>query len=86
MTVTKMPGTTISDNTIVDFYKKQVQKLIFIRTNNAQAAAAISKGIQPWAVMISVSAIVALEDCTIIVSNVPIIRNRSTDANPASVY
>ncbi len=36
--VTKMPGTTISDNTVVDFYKKEVQKLSFKRTLNAQAA------------------------------------------------
>lgn len=36
--VTKMPGTTISDNTVVDFYKKEVQKLSFKRTLSAQAA------------------------------------------------
>lgn len=42
--VIKMPGTTISDNTIVNFYEKQVRKLIFIRTDNTKAAAAISKG------------------------------------------
>lgn len=44
MSVTKMPGTTISDNNIVAFYKRQVEKLIFIRTDNTKAAAAISKG------------------------------------------
>ncbi|MCE7995506.1 MAG: hypothetical protein HEP71_26240 [Roseivirga sp.] len=36
--VTKMPGTTISDNTVVDFYKREVQKLSFKRTLSAQAA------------------------------------------------
>jgi outer membrane biosynthesis protein TonB len=36
--VTKMPGTTISDNTVVEFYKKEVQKLSFKRTVGAQAA------------------------------------------------
>lgn len=36
--VTKMPGTTISDNTVVEFYKKEVQKLSFKRTLSAQAA------------------------------------------------
>lgn len=36
--VTKMPGTTISDNTVVEFYKKEVQKLSFKRTLSAQAS------------------------------------------------
>jgi len=44
MSVTKMPGTTISDNNVVAFYKRQVEKLIFIRTDNSKAASAISKG------------------------------------------
>lgn len=37
--VTKKPGTTISDNTVVEFYKKEVQKLSFKRTLSAQALA-----------------------------------------------
>lgn len=42
--VIKLPGTTISDNTVVNFYEKQVRKLIFIRTDKTKAAANISKG------------------------------------------
>ncbi|KYG73044.1 hypothetical protein [Roseivirga echinicomitans] len=42
--VTKIPGTTISDNTIIEFYKKQVEKLAFIQTNPSKMAANISKG------------------------------------------
>ena len=42
--VSVLPGTTISDNTIVDFYKKQVLKLSFIQTNASNAPAPISKG------------------------------------------
>ncbi len=37
-------GTTISDNTIVEFYKKQVLKLSFIQTDASKAPAPISKG------------------------------------------
>lgn len=44
LTATIIPGTTISDNTIVEFYKKQVLQLNFIQTNPAKAPAAISKG------------------------------------------
>lgn len=42
--VTKIPGTTISDNTIIEFYKKQVEKLAFIQTDPSKMAANISKG------------------------------------------
>ena len=42
--VSVLPGTTISDNTIVEFYKKQVLKLSFIQTNASNAPAPISKG------------------------------------------
>lgn len=42
--VYKIPGTTISDNNVIAFYEKQVRKLIFIRTDTKNAAAAISKG------------------------------------------
>ncbi|MBO6761051.1 MAG: hypothetical protein JJ909_08785, partial [Roseivirga sp.] len=42
--VTVVPGTTISDNTIVDFYKKQVLELRFIQTDASKAPAAVSKG------------------------------------------
>lgn len=44
LSVTKKPGTTISDNTVIAFYKRQVEKLIFIRTDTKNAAPAISKG------------------------------------------
>ena len=44
LSVTKKPGTTISDNTVIAFYKRQVEKLIFIRTDTKNAASAISKG------------------------------------------
>jgi len=42
--VSVLPGTTISNNTIVEFYKKQVRKLSFIQTNASNAPAPISKG------------------------------------------
>lgn len=42
--VIKIPGTTISDNTIIEFYKKQVEKLAFIQTDPSKLAANISKG------------------------------------------
>ena len=42
--VTIIPGTTISDNTIVEFYRKQVLQLSFIQTDPSKAPAAISKG------------------------------------------
>ena len=42
--VVRAPGTTISDGNVINFYRKQVQKLIFIRKANTEAAAAISKG------------------------------------------
>ncbi len=42
--VSVIPGTTISDNTIVEFYKKQVQKLRFVQLDPSKAPAAISKG------------------------------------------
>ncbi len=42
--VSVLPGTTISDNTIVEFYKKQVLKLSFIQTDGSKAPAPISKG------------------------------------------
>lgn len=42
--VSIIPGTTISDNTIVDFYKKQVLELRFMQTDPSKAPAAISKG------------------------------------------
>ncbi|MGW8123114.1 hypothetical protein ACV07N_10695 [Roseivirga echinicomitans] len=42
--VTKIPGTTISDNTIIEFYKKQVEKLTFKQTDPSKMAANISKG------------------------------------------
>ncbi|MBO3697325.1 hypothetical protein [Roseivirga sp. E12] len=44
LTVSVLPGTTISDNTIVEFYKKQVLKLSFIQTDGSKAPAPISKG------------------------------------------
>lgn len=39
-----VPGTTISDNTIVDFYKKQVLGIRFLQTDATKAPAPISKG------------------------------------------
>lgn len=42
--VSTIPGTTISDNTIIEFYKKQVQKLSFVQLDPTKAPAAISKG------------------------------------------
>jgi outer membrane biosynthesis protein TonB len=42
--VTKIPGTTISDNTIIEFYKKQVEKLSFVQTDAKKTAALISRG------------------------------------------
>lgn len=42
--VTKIPGTTISDNTIIEFYKKQVEKLAFIQTDPSKMAANVSRG------------------------------------------
>ena len=42
--VSVIPGTTISDNTIVEFYKKQVKKLHFVQLDPSKAPAAISKG------------------------------------------
>lgn len=44
LNVSVVPGTTISDNTIVEFYKKQVLKLSFTQTDNSKAPAPISKG------------------------------------------
>lgn len=44
LSVAIIPGTTISDNTIVEFYKKQVLELRFIQTDPSKAPAAISKG------------------------------------------
>ncbi len=44
LSVSVIPGTTISDNTIVDFYKKQVLQLSFIQLDPSKTAAAISKG------------------------------------------
>ena len=44
LSVSVIPGTTISDNTIVDFYKKQVLQLRFIQLDPSKTAAAISKG------------------------------------------
>ena len=44
LTVSVVPGTTISDNTIVEFYKKQVLKLSFRQTDTSKAPAPISKG------------------------------------------
>lgn len=44
LSVAVIPGTTISDNTIVDFYKKQVLELKFIQTDLSKAPAAVSKG------------------------------------------
>jgi len=44
LNVSVVPGTTISDNTIVEFYKKQVLKLSFRQTDNSKAPAPISKG------------------------------------------
>ncbi|WP_305983342.1 hypothetical protein [Roseivirga thermotolerans] len=41
---TIIPGTTISDNTVVDFYRKQVLNLKFIQTDMSKAPAPISKG------------------------------------------
>ena len=42
--VTKIPGTTISDNTIIEFYKKQVERLAFIQTDPSKMAANVSRG------------------------------------------
>ena len=42
--VTKIPGTTISDNTIIEFYRKQVQQLRFVQLDPSKTAASISKG------------------------------------------
>lgn len=42
--VSVLPGTTISDNTIVEFYKKQVLELSFLQTDGSKAPAPISKG------------------------------------------
>ena len=42
--VTKIRGSTISDNTIIEFYKKQVWKLVFTRTDPSKMAANISRG------------------------------------------
>uniref|UniRef100_UPI004048CE71 hypothetical protein n=1 Tax=Roseivirga sp. TaxID=1964215 RepID=UPI004048CE71 len=42
--VTKIPGTTISDNTIIEFYKKQVEKLSFVQTDPNKSAALLSRG------------------------------------------
>lgn len=42
--VAVIPGTTISDNTIVEFYKKQVQNLRFVQLDPSKSPAAISKG------------------------------------------
>lgn len=39
-----IPGTTISDNTIVEFYRKQVMRLSFIQIDASKAPAPISKG------------------------------------------
>lgn len=44
LNVSVVPGTTISDNTIVEFYKKQVLKLSFRQTDTSKAPAPISKG------------------------------------------
>lgn len=44
LSVSVIPGTTISDNTIIDFYKKQVQQLNFIQLDPSKSAASISKG------------------------------------------
>ena len=44
LNVSVIPGTTVSDNTIIDFYKKQVQELSFIQLDPSKRAAAISKG------------------------------------------
>lgn len=44
LNVSVIPGTTISDNTIVEFYKKQVLKLSFRQTDTSKAPAPISKG------------------------------------------
>ncbi|MFT7055845.1 MAG: outer membrane biosynthesis protein TonB [Roseivirga sp.] len=42
--VTKIPGTTISDNTVIEFYKKQVEKLLFTQTDPSKAVAMTSRG------------------------------------------
>ncbi len=42
--ISVVPGTTISDNTIVDFYKKQVLGIRFLQTDATKAPAPISKG------------------------------------------
>lgn len=42
--VSTIPGTTISDNTIVEFYKKQVMELSFVQLDPSKSPAAISKG------------------------------------------
>ena len=42
--VSVLPGTTISNNLIIEFYKKQVEKLSFIQTNNSNAPAPSFKG------------------------------------------
>lgn len=44
MNVTKIPGTTISDNTIIEFYKKQVEKLTFLQTDPSKSVALVSRG------------------------------------------
>ena len=42
-------------------------------------AAAISKGIHPWVHMMRVMATVALDDCTMMVRMVPMMRKRRMD-------
>lgn len=44
LNATRIPGTTISDNTVVEFYKKQVMELRFLQTDPSKSAAAISRG------------------------------------------
>lgn len=39
-----VPGTTISDNTIIAFYKKQVEELRFVQLDPSKSVASISKG------------------------------------------
>lgn len=42
--ISVVPGTTISDNTIVNFYKKQVSGIRFLQTDATKSPAPISKG------------------------------------------
>lgn len=42
--VSIVPGTTISDNNIVEFYRKQVKQLRFVQLDPSKTAASISKG------------------------------------------